>query len=42
MAILPIAIYGMIKDLEDLNIVYQTLYDIGFDAVLIVQLFMNV
>ena len=32
-AILPIAIYGMIKDLEDLNIVYQTLYDIGFDAV---------
>lgn len=32
-AILPIAIYGMIKEIEDLNIIYQTLYDIGFDAV---------
>ena len=32
-AILPIAIYGMIQEIEDLNIIYETLYDLGFDAV---------
>lgn len=33
-AILPIAIYGMIKNQEDLSVIYQTLYDLGFDAVM--------
>lgn len=32
-AILPIAIYGMVQELDDLNVIYETLYDIGFDAV---------
>ncbi len=31
--ILPIAIYGMIKELDDLKIIYETLYDFGFDAI---------
>lgn len=31
--ILPIAIYGMIKELDDLKIIYRTLYDLGFDAI---------
>lgn len=32
-AILPIAIFGMIKKLDDLDILYRTLEDLGFDAV---------
>lgn len=32
-AILPIAIYGMVQEIDDLNIIYETLYDLGFDAV---------
>lgn len=32
-AILPIAIYGMVQEIEDLSIIYETLYDLGFDAV---------
>ena len=32
-AILPIAIYGMVREIEDLSIIYETLYDLGFDAV---------
>ena len=32
-AILPIAIYGMVQEVEDLSIIYETLYDLGFDAV---------
>ena len=32
-AILPIAIYGMIKSKEDLNVIYHALYDQGFNEV---------
>ena len=33
-AILPIAIYGMIKSKEDLNVIYHALYAQGFDEVI--------